>query len=66
MKERLALFRSRSAIVRAHLTCDKQIWSLAHLLKPTGLTCVPDKNLRFHPICYFFKYYPIECYRLWQ
>nr|CCA17430.1 AlNc14C34G3101 [Albugo laibachii Nc14] len=53
-------------MVRAHLTCDKQIWSLAHLLKLTGSTCVPDINLHFRSICYFFEYYPIKCYRLWQ
>nr|CCA28062.1 AlNc14C1049G12740 [Albugo laibachii Nc14] len=34
-KRALRFIRPRSGIVRAHLTCDKQIWSFAHLLKPT-------------------------------
>nr|CCA15850.1 AlNc14C16G1735 [Albugo laibachii Nc14] len=38
-QERLRLIRPRSGIVLAHLTCDKQIWSLAHLLNPTESTC---------------------------
>nr|CCA18029.1 AlNc14C43G3603 [Albugo laibachii Nc14] len=34
-KRALRLLRLRIGKVRAHLTCDKQFWSLVHLLKPT-------------------------------
>ena len=32
--ESLLLIRPRNGILRVHLTCGKQIWSLTHLLKP--------------------------------
>nr|CCA26870.1 AlNc14C425G11552 [Albugo laibachii Nc14] len=49
-KRDLRLIRPRSGIVLAQLTCDKQIWSLAHVLNPTESRCVPAINLHFRPI----------------
>nr|CCA20767.1 AlNc14C103G6099 [Albugo laibachii Nc14] len=45
-KRDLRLICLRSGIVRTHLTSDKQIWSLAHLLKPTDFR--PPTEIRRH------------------